>query len=288
LQTPLRRATLINKTEAFLLQAITSGYSVTEIENSFLLALDRYKTLPPEKAVSSGKPLRFVGSHDPAVTLVSSRLAEKHADFSVKITFVGSLGGLLALARGDADFAGSHLWDLETGIYNRPFIHRIFPGKRIALLRLADRHIGLIFNPGNPKKISGLKDLTKTDVRFINRQEGAGTRVWLDSKLHILKLNSEEIFGFTNTVNSHAEVAGAILENQADTGLGIETAALGYGLEFLPLTTENYDLVIPEEKWDQPSIQHLRKGLKDPNILEAINLLGGYDTSQTGIVDWVE
>ncbi len=287
LRSPLRQATLINKTEAFLLQAIAAGYSESEIEIAFSLALDRYKSLTPQNAKTEHTTLKFIGSHDPALTLLISRLSGTDTNFAVDITFAGSLGGLMALVRKDADFAGAHLWDEETNQYNRPFIRRLFPGKRVALVRLANRNIGLIVQPDNPFSIKSLRDLVRPDVRFINRQGGAGTRVWLDAQLKINGIPAQKINGYSNEVSSHADIAGAVLEDKADVGLGIETAALGYGLNFIPLTTECYDLVIPQENWGNDGIQRIVTALREPNLVETIRLMGGYDTSSTGQVEWV-
>lgn len=287
LRSPLRQATLINKTEAFLLQAIASGYSESEIEIAFSLALDRYKSLTPTVEQNDPSTLKFIGSHDPALTLLISRLSGTDSNFSVDVTFAGSLAGLMALARNETDFAGAHLWDEETHQYNRPFIRRLFPGKQLALVRLVNRNIGLIVQPDNPYQITGLKDLTRPDIRYINRQSGAGTRVWLDAQLKLNNISAKKINGYDREAASHAEVAGAVLEDQADVGLGIETAALGYGLNFIPLTTENYDLVIPQENWGNDGIQRIVAALREPNLVETIRLLGGYDTTHTGEVEWV-
>lgn len=287
LRSPLRQATLINKTEAFLLQAIASGYAAAEIEIAFSLALDRYKSLTPPIEKMASNSLKFIGSHDPALTLLISRLGGTDTNFSVDVTFAGSLAGLMALARNETDFAGAHLWDEETNQYNRPFIRRLFPGKRVALVRLANRNIGLIVQPDNPYKITSLKDLARPDVRFINRQSGAGTRVWLDAQLKLNNVSTKKINGYEREGASHAEIAGAVLEDQADVGLGIETAAMGYGLDFIPLTTESYDLVIPQENWGNDGIQRIVTALREPNLVETIRLLGGYDTAFTGQVSWV-
>ena len=193
----------------------------------------------------------------------------------------------MALARHEADIAGAHLWDVETDTYNQPFIRRLLPGQRIALLTLADRRMGLIVAPGNPLDMRNLPDITKPDVRFINRQSGAGTRVWLDAQLHALELSPADIDGYANEALTHSEVASAVNEGRADVGLGIEAAALAYGLDFVPLTVERYDLVIPEDQWERPPVQALATGLKMDELKAAIDGLGGYDISRTGTVEWV-
>lgn len=286
-QTPLRRAALINQAETFLLSAMSSGYTVEEISQAVQMALDRWRALANAADVRPAHELRFVGSHDPALTLLTSHFAEQLPNTSLSLSFAGSLGGLMALARHEADIAGAHLWDVETDTYNQPFVRRLLPGQRVALLSLADRRMGLIVAPGNPHGISDLEALTQPEVQFINRQPGAGTRVWFDAQLHALEIAPANINGYGNEALTHSEVAGAINEGRADVGLGIEAAALAYGLGFVPLTTESYDLVIPEDQWERPPIQTLAEELRQDDLKAAIDGLGGYDVSRTGSVEWV-
>jgi putative molybdopterin biosynthesis protein len=219
--------------------------------------------------------------------MIAHQMNDLTPDCSLKVTFVGSLGGLIALARHGADIAGCHLWDKDTGTYNRPYIEQLLPGRRVALVTLAHRRLGLIVPHGNPAGITGLQDLTRPDLRFINRQWGAGTRVWLDTRLEQLGLDSGAINGYQDEVNTHLEVAGAVAENRVDVGLGVEAAALAYGLDFILLTTERYDLVIPAEIWDLPAPQTLVHWLNSDEAKAAIMDLGGYEVRDTGTVDWV-
>lgn len=288
LHTPLRRATLVNQLETFLLGVLAAGYSPREVDSAMHEVLDRWQARVEQSAPAPQQVLRFVGSHDPIVSMLASRISTLVPDYSLKVTFLGSFGGLVALARYGADIAGSHLWDKKTGTYNRAHIKQLLPGRRIALLTLGHRRLGLIVPRGNPAGIAGLRDLTRPGVRFINRQEGAGTRVWLDAQLEQLGLPAEEITGYGNEVNTHLEVAGAVAEKRADVGLGVEAAALAYGLDFIRLTIERYDLVIPAEVWELPVIQTLVTWLNSDEAKAAILDLGGYEVEQTGRVDWVE
>ncbi|UCF60154.1 MAG: GntR family transcriptional regulator [Anaerolineaceae bacterium] len=285
----LRRVALIHQAEAFLLEVLTAGHSPTEVEQAVRLALDRWRAAvphePPSPPVHS---LRFVGSHDPALALIVSNFTEVFPDYSFQLTFSGSLGGLIALAEGEADVAGSHLWDTESETYNRPFVQRLLPGRRVALLALAHRHLGLITPPGNPAEITGLDDLVRPELSFVNRQRGAGTRIWLDCQLRQRGLEPEQISGYEREVATHSEVAQAIAEGQADIGLGLETAAIAYHLGFVPLTTERYDLVMPDAVCRTAPAQALAGWLNTEEIKSAIVGLGGYDTGETGSVEWVE
>jgi putative molybdopterin biosynthesis protein len=203
------------------------------------------------------------------------------------LSFTGSLGGLIALAEKRADLAGSHLWDEKTDTYNESFIRKLLPGQKVALLTLAHRRVGLILAPRNPYGLSGLKDLTKAGVRFVNRQQGSGTRVWLDAQLQRAGINSLDIIGYQNEKMTQYEVARTVSKGEADIGLGVETAALSFGLDFIFLTTERYDLVIPSEKWELNSVQALKSMLETEQVKAAIDNLGGYDTTGTGSVIWI-
>lgn len=284
---PLRRAALVHRAETFLLEVFTAGYTQTEIEQAMRLALDHWRTLTHELAAWPEKSLRFVGSHDPAMTLITARFAEVAPDCIPQLTFAGSLGGLIALTKGEADLAGAHLWDEESETYNLPFVRRLLPGRRVALLTLAHRRLGLIVPPSNPAGIKELADLTQPGLRFINRQSGAGTRVWLEAQLRRLDLSPQHISGYDQEAPTHSELAQAIAEGRADVGLGVEAAALAYGLDFLPLTTERYDLIIPAEVWERPPVQALAHWLTTAEARATIKALGGYEVDQTGRVEWL-
>jgi putative molybdopterin biosynthesis protein len=141
--------------------------------------------------------------------------------------------------------------------------------------------------PGNPAKINSLTDLGDSKLRFINRQSGAGTRVWLDARLRQLGVNTNDIQGYRHEVLTHTEVAEAVKDKEADIGLGIETAARTHGLGFVSLDTERYDLVIPEVHWEHPVVITLTALLKDKNLKAKIEQMGGYDLSLTGTMVWV-
>ncbi|MEW5958639.1 MAG: substrate-binding domain-containing protein [Chloroflexota bacterium] len=284
---PLRRATLVHRAEAFLLEVLTAGYAPAEVEQAIQLALDRWRVLAREPAVRSESSLHIAGSHDLAVAYITAHFAEIAPDTIPQLSFTGSLGGLIALAEGEADLAGSHLWDEETNTYNSPFVRRLLPGRRVALLTVAHRRMGLLVPPANPGQITGLADLLRPGVRFINRQPGAGTRVWLDAQLRRLGLAPDRISGYEQEVSTHTEVARAIAEGQVDVGLGVECAALVYGLEFIPLAAERYDLVIPAEVWSRLPVQALARWLGSAEAKQKILVLGGYAIEETGKIEWL-
>lgn len=286
-QTTVRRAMLVNRVEAFLLEMMAAGYTPKEAEAAVREVLARWQARFNEPESPPKRLLRFVGSHDPVVSLIDGRFPTLAPDFELSVTFVGSMGGLMALARQGADIAGCHLWDADSNSYNKPYIERMLPGRRVAMLTVAHRRLGLIVYPGNPLQIHDLADLLRPDVRFINRQTGAGTRVWLEMRCRQLGIDPQQIRGYDDEVKTHLQVAGAVAEKQASVGVGVEAAALAYGLEFLLLTTERYDLVITEEAWRLSGVQALAAWLNSTEAKAAIANLGGYDVTETGRLVWI-
>jgi molybdate-binding protein/DNA-binding transcriptional regulator YhcF (GntR family) len=286
--TPLRRAMLIHRAEAFLLEVLTGGYRLEEVDQAIRQAMDRWRMVEQQEEPKEQKVLRFSGSHDLALTWLASHFPEIAPGYTLQLTFSGSLGGLIALAEGKADLAGCHLWDEESDLYNTPFIRRLLPGKRAAAITLANRRLGLILQPDNPQEIEELSDLTRPGLRFVNRQSGSGTRVWLDIALRKAGIESSHVSGYQTEKLTHSAVAQAVAEGAADAGIGLEGAARSYGLDFLFLTHERYDLVALQSVMETPPMEALGEWLKASSTRQLIESLGGYDTSSTGQVEWVE
>ncbi len=284
---PLRKAVLVNHCEAFLLEMITAGYELDEIQQAVSIAMDRWRSEGIAEVGEPGVTLRFSGSHDLALTWMTGHLDEITPGLRLEVTFTGSLGGLMALAEGRADLAGCHLWDMETDSYNVAFVRRLLPGKRVALVRLAQRRLGLLVPPGNPQQIRGLEDLARNGLRFANRQAGSGTRVWLDARLGQLGILAGKINGYQQEHLTHSSVARAVAEGQADVGLGLEAAGRAMALDFIPLTEEAYDLVLPEALLSNEAIKQWLGWLRSEAGRSAISALPGYDARQSGEVLWV-
>jgi molybdate-binding protein/DNA-binding transcriptional regulator YhcF (GntR family) len=287
----LRWATMVNRAERFLLESVGQGYTPTQVWSALSVAMGRWETLqqepPPEIGKSAESSLRFAGSHDLTIDLLARQLAEEKPPQKLTLSFRGSLGGLMALARGEADIAGTHLWDEATNSYNGPFVKRVLPGQRVALVTLVERSLGLILPPGNPQKIESLADLGSRPVRWANRQAGSGTRVWLDSQLRQAGIDAASIAGYDQEKTTHLEVAQAVQSGEASAGLGIHAAAAAYGLDFVPLTEELYQLAIPAAVWERKPCQDLLSALQTEAFLEAVGELGGYKTTVTGDVSWI-
>jgi len=223
-----------------------------------------------------------IGSHDLALDLLTSELRRFAPGARLVSANAGSLGGLLALKRGDAHLAGTHLLDEATGEYNRPFLARLLPDEDVLLVHLAEREQGLIVAPGNPERIRDLADLARPGVRFVNRQKGAGTRVLLDYHLKQRGIAAEQIAGYEREEFTHMAVAAAVLSGSANAGMGILAAARALGLDFIPLFKERYDLAIPRQHWQSPLLEPLRLALASPEYHRAVEALGGYDVQRMG------
>ena len=223
-----------------------------------------------------------VGSHDITLDVIANLLQKYHRHMTFASSNVGSLGGLLALRKGNAHLAGSHLLDPETGEYNTPYIRRYVPGVEVRLVNLVYREQGLIIARGNPKGIRGLGDLTRPDLALVNRQAGSGTRVLLDWQLKQLGIDPGVINGYEREEYTHMAVAVDVLSGTADAGMAIYAAAQALGLDFLPVATERYDLVIPAVHFDGPLVQTLLEIITSREFKDQVLALGGYDVRDTG------
>ncbi len=227
-----------------------------------------------------------IGSHDLSLDLLAQHLAERSPGLRLSSANAGSLGGLIALRRGECHLAGSHLLDPESGEYNWPYVRRYLPDLPVVLVTLVRREQGLIVAPGNPLGITGLADLARPEVRFVNRQRGAGTRVLLDYHLERLGIAPEQVRGYRREEITHLAVAVAVASGVADCGLGIRAAAQALGLDFVPVAWERYDLVIPRTFYEEARagglLAPLLDLLHDDRFRQAIAALPGYDPTPMG------
>ena len=230
--------------------------------------------------------LVVLGSHDNTLDLLATLLRRREARLRLSSGHVGSLGGLMALKQGRAHLGGSHLFDPETNTYNVPYIQRYLPELPLKLINLAWREQGLMVAPGNPLNIRSIKDLARPEVRFINRQRGAGTRLLLDHLLKEHGLNPGAVQGYEREEYTHMAVAVNVHSGTADVGLGILAAARALGLDFIPLTPERYDLVVPESTFRDPRFQVLLEVIRSPEFTAGAEALGGYDLKDCGRILW--
>lgn len=228
------------------------------------------------------KTIFCIGSHDLTLDLISQFIAEH--DRRLASANVGSQGGLIALHRGEAHLAGSHLLNPETGEYNISYIRQYMPNITVKVVALVRREQGLLVKRGNPKGIKNLGDLTSSNVQFMNRQRGAGTRVLLDYHLRLMAILPERIVGYDQEEYTHLGVAAAIASGRADCGLGIAAAAQALDLDFIPLFQERYDLVIPKQFAEGELLAPLFGLLAERRFREAVSQLPGYDVSVMGTI----
>lgn len=228
------------------------------------------------------KTILAIGSHDLTLDLMAQFLADH--DRRLASANVGSQGGLVALRRGEAHFAGSHLLNPETGEYNISYIRQYMPDIPVKVVALVGREQGLLVKKGNPKGINSLGDLSRQEIQFVNRQRGAGTRVLLDYHLKLMTISQESIVGYSQEEYTHLGVAAAIASGRADCGLGIAAAAQALELDFVPLFQERYDLVIPKQFADDELLAPLFGLLTDSAFRKAISQLTGYDVSVMGTI----
>jgi len=195
---------------------------------------------------------------------------------------VGSLGGIMAIKKGECHLAPIHLLDEETGIYNLSYLKRYLADQEVVLIKGVKRTQGMIIPKGNPKNIHGIADLTRADISFVNRQRGSGTRVLLDYLLKEQQIDVNQVLGYTREMNTHMMVASAVKSGSCDVGMGVLSAANMMGLDFIPIGDEAYDFVILKENLGDPRVQIFINVLKSPEFEEALKQLGGYGLEQPG------
>ena len=275
--TPLPRA-------AGCITSITEADGIIRIPNQIEGIKDHESAqadlLRPLSAISN--TIVIVGSHDNTLDVLADEIKSRHSHLTLSSSHVGSMGGLMAIRKGGCHLAGSHLLDTDDGSYNVSYIKKLLPDRPIKLVNLVVRDQGLIVPPGNPKALRGIEDLARDDVTFINRQGGSGTRILLDYRLDQLNIDPAGIAGYTVEEFTHMAVAVAVLSGTVDTGLGIFAAAKALGMDFVPVVTEQYDLVIPEEHFSSDNIQILIDIINSRRFKTRAEALGGYSTETTG------
>lgn len=275
-----REAELRLLASRFVVEALSRGFSLGEVEAAFVGQRGRWaEQAPGGAAAASSQRILGLGSHDLCLELLLTRFRQLHPGRAVTFASVGSLAGLLALARGEVHFAGAHLYDAAAGDYNGPALRELAPGRAFDLITLAHRTQGLLVARGNPKRIEEITNLAQPGVRFVNRQRGAGTRLLLDQLLQSSGLDGSSVAGYTQEAPTHVAVAAAIASGAADAGLGIQAAATAFDLDFVPLARERYELALSRGDALAPLLQ---EAIAIPDFRQAAEALGGYDLSESG------
>lgn len=232
------------------------------------------------------RSLLIIGSDDLALNIISDCLMDSYPPIVLSVKPTGSLSGLMALVKGHCLLATCHLLDPESGQYNIPYIERYLKDIDVVVIRLFWRQQGLILQKGNPHNIKGLEDLAGSQLRFVNRQRGSGTRILLDHLLTLKGLERQRIMGYNDEVPTHMAVAMAVKDGRADVGPGIKAAASVLDLDFLPLVQEPFDLVLPKKALGDERVKRLLEVLSSPKLRKQIEALDGYDLSELGEQVW--
>jgi putative molybdopterin biosynthesis protein len=224
-----------------------------------------------------------VGSHDLALELLGVFARRRREDVALSCANVGSMGGIMAIRNNEAHIAGVHLLDEKTGQYNVSFVEKFLPTRAWQLVHFAMRQQGLIVLPGNPKGIKGLNDLVRSDITYINRQRGSGTRMLLDYELSKMGIGYDRIGGYEKEVGTHMAVAASVLAGAADAGMGVQAAALALGLDFIPVAEEQYDILLNFAS-DDDRLDVIMRTLQSDQFRREVEALGGYDLRNAGKV----
>jgi len=223
-----------------------------------------------------------IGSHDPLLDELGDMMHLEDSGVYMSSAHVGSMGGIMAVRRGEAHAAGCHLLDTQTGEYNIAFLKKYFPNGGVRLVRCVGRQQGLMVQKGNPLSIAAFADLAKPGLRYVNRQKGSGTRILTDYLMKQNGLEPEQIYGYEREELTHTSVAAQIVSGSADVGMGIYSAARLYDLDFIPICIEEYDLIIPDHAWDTPQVQQMLHTMQSDAFREKLLSMGGYTVENPG------
>lgn len=242
----------------------------------------RVRLLRPLEEVQSA--LVVTGSHDPLIDELAEIIHACNPSITLASTHVGSMGALSAAKRREMHCGGIHLLDEETGIYNEAYLERHFPRGGVRQVECVYRKQGLMVAPGNPRGIQSMADLAREGMRYVNRQKGSGTRILADFVCARNGIDSSKIYGYDHEEMTHTAVAALVEAGSADAGMGIFSAACMYGLDFIDVCEEQYDLLIPDYAWDTPAVQALMQALQSDAFRTRLEAMGGYRVESPGRV----
>ncbi|GJL68634.1 MAG: hypothetical protein NPIRA06_12690 [Nitrospirales bacterium] len=230
----------------------------------------------------------LIAGCDPALFLAGEHVRKVNAMAGITNWTMGSANALRALQREEVHMAGLHLVDVKSGQSNVPYLKRHIPGQDFVGVRFASWVQGLLIHPGNPKHIRTVEDFGESGLRLVNREVGAGARFLLDTLLQKSGLSGEMLLGYDNEVPSHLEVARLIRDGMADVGIGVEAAARHFGLDFIPLREEQYDLIMRREfLTSHPVMSQFLDAMVSHPFRREIESLGGYTVTEIGkILHW--
>ena len=218
----------------------------------------------------------------PALGMLAARLGQEPAGIHISWVQGSSMAALEALGRGEVHVAGLHLCDEATHEFNLPFVRRALPGRAMLFVNFASWEQGIIVRAGNPLGIRGVEDVVHRKIRLIQREPGAGANKLLEQALRAKKVSLGAVRGSGSVALGHMEVAQAIAMGAADAGIAIRSAAAAFGLGFIPLAVERFDLVIPRTLATDPRIERLVDTLGSRTFRRELDTVGGYITHESG------
>lgn len=225
----------------------------------------------------------IICGQDAALDTLANQMQNFSGGMPILRSYIGSYNGLTMLYKGQASIASSHLWDADTNTYNVPFLRHLLPGVPAVVIHLFKRTQGFYVASRNPKRIQTWEDLGKKGIVMVNREKGSGTRVLLDGKLRLAKIDAAAIEGYNRECFSHLSVAGVVARGGADVGIGTQVGAkMIQGIDFVPLQQESYDLVIKKEDLNQPMYRLAVEVIKSKEFRNALEDMKLYDLSDLG------
>ena len=264
----------------------------TKVTGKYLFPIDSINRWIEDSMVttSTGKGdgrVTITGSHDPAIDLLVSEVNRRYPDITMLTANIGSTRGIEMLRNGATDMAGIHILDPETNDYNLPWLEKHTPGLKPVVVHFARRSQGLIVAKGNPLAISGIEDIAEKGLRFINRQKGSGTRLLFEHLATRSGLDTAIIDLSAGEVATHTEIAQAVREGRADTGLGVKSAAVAAGLDFIHITEESFDIAVSRRNFYSEPTQKCIEIVRSSAFREKVSLMGGYNMKDSGaVISW--
>ena len=276
----------VNRKEVDLyLEGISGGYPSRTTDSAPRVNKKLY-SVPAVDDNIRGNEFIICGQ-DISLDLLSNHIRTYSDDLQLYRSFLSSYNGIFALYQGRVNVATAHLWDGELDEYNTSFVKKMMPGIPVLLIRIGKRKTGFYIQKNNPKKLRGWEDLKRTDITVVNREKGSGIRVLLDEKLRIMGLIGDYIEGYHHECKSHLAVASLISHGEADLGIGSESGLMTMsGVDFIPLQTECYDLVMRLSDADKQPYRKIIEILTSVEFKNDLNAIGCYDTSETGKMIW--
>jgi putative molybdopterin biosynthesis protein len=271
---------LLSLVRAGLVELVETRKVANRTEKWYRATSDAYSIhllLVPDRGVSS--PVLVLGSDDVALGELAR---QSTGPGSLTPVAIGSLDGLIALRQGLADMAGCHLVDPDGGEYNASYVRRLFPDRPVIMFTLAHREQGLITAPGNPLDLRAVEDVARPSVRFVARNPGSGTRLWVDRQLRAAGVDPDALGAGTVVATTHSAATRAVARGDADATVAVRAVAEAEGLDYSPLFFERYDLVVAADRVEEPAIATIIDRLGATGFRRRVGTLAGYDPSHTG------